>query len=268
MPNSMSWDGMRQPKARSSRPRQHSLGRTSFHRPRSAPGAPGVPPCTPVHPRAPPLSAETPRAAGRAKKHVVAEVRRDRESRTAKPSLRLCAWRASSPIGAPPHSGCRSISPLRLANTASVSTKASNCEAQSSKHPATALFPNRLGERVWRNDAKCAVSDPFTKAQPGDSCWPLLVARKRGRQPLRELDILGERQLIDHPAHTAKPCRHTLSGFMHIRTHMQGGCWGGQSYRPRKSNSKRKRIAFYSTRQRPFARRDAPPGTFQNDDPE
>ncbi|KAL5395558.1 hypothetical protein PMIN06_007917 [Paraphaeosphaeria minitans] len=72
------------------------------------------------------------------------------ESRKAKPRLRLCVWglpqkHFAAPLGQ--HSKCLDKS----------------FELRSSKHPATALFLNRLGGRVWENTAQCAMSDPFTK---------------------------------------------------------------------------------------------------------
>jgi hypothetical protein len=137
--------------------------------------------------------------AGRAKKHVVAELRREHMSRTAKPRVRPCAWMSRTRNWRRRHLARRSLSLLRLGQH-------SNCldqsfQLRSSQRPATALFPNRLGERVWRCAAKCAIWHPFTKAEPEDSRWPLPVARQSGRQRLHLLDTLGERHSTTSRAH-------------------------------------------------------------------
>lgn len=88
-------------------------------------------------------------------------------------------------------------SPLRLANTDTVSPKASSCEAQSDPRR---LLLVALGERVWRQPAKCAISNRSPRAQSRASRWTLLVARESGCVPACVLATLGARLLLTRPA--------------------------------------------------------------------
>jgi hypothetical protein len=163
------------------------------------------------------------------------------ESRTAKPRLRPCAWRAALAIGG--------RGPWRQKHFAAPLGQHSNCldesfPLRSSKRPATALFPSRLGERVWRCAARCAISHLFTKAEPEAGDRQLLVARQSGRPLLLLLDTLGERQLTTVPR--------TRPGLAASRARASCTCARVCKPLPRKSNSMRG--ALCSTRQRLCAR--------------